>query len=278
MASKRLFLFTSLGVAMLIMANILFYYYFPFSANTGNSLTFPPRLSKALVLFMPFENETLYNPTKTYDFSGKKNSGTVISALWNETGGPFHDGAFEFDGKNDRITIRDSKLLSPATASGFTVALWIKFDRTNFVGEGSGNNYVHFLGKGGNGDDYEYMFRQYNSSNAEGKNNRIAFYLFNRSGGLGVSGDLDEPITPHEWMFLTGVYNGTSVEIWKNGILKHSAPLTDYGIHLQKGNASLNLGTSDGDSYFKGSMDDVMIFRKALNETEIRALYAWAPH
>ncbi|MBX4212260.1 LamG domain-containing protein [Candidatus Pacearchaeota archaeon] len=274
--SKRLFLFTSIGVAMLFMADVLVYYYFPLFLQQETSIVPPESLTKGLILYMPFNNLSLYTPSKTYDLSGKRNHGSVIGPQWNSSEGPFHDGAFEFKGK-DKITIPDSPLLSPAIWDGFSVALWVKFDKTSFVGEGSGKDYIHFLGKGGNGNDYEYMFRQYNSSNAEKRPDRISFYMFNISGGLGVSADLDEPIPKNEWIFLVGVYNGTSVEIWKNGILKHQAPLSLYGINLQKGTAPLNLGTSDGDSYFTGSMDNVMVYRRALNQSEIRSLYLWRP-
>ena len=56
-------------------------------------------------------------------------------------------------------------------------------------------------------------------------------------------------------------------------MLKSTSPLNAYGIKPQHSKAPLQLGTSDGDSYFRGSLDELRIYNRALNTSEIMSLY-----
>src|SRR3989344_3044175 len=226
-----------------------------------------------LILYFKFDNQASYkeNGSFVYDFSAKGNNGRVYGAAWNRTGG-VRGGAFEFDGKDDKISIKDADSLSPSTTKHFTIAFWVKFKRTKFTGEGNVPDYLHFLGKGSADDGYEYVFRQYNSSNSEDRGNRISFYLFNLQGGLGSGGYVQEPING-DWNFYVGVLNGTRIQLWKNGVLKDSTPLSEYGVIIKNGKAPFNIGTLDGDSYFKGAIDELRIYNKSLSKKEIADLY-----
>lgn len=180
--------------------------------------------------------------------------------------------SFSFDGIDDAIIIPDNDNLSPSTSGNFTVSFWIKFKNTRFSSIGN-KNYLQFMGKGTE-DNYEFSFRQYNSSNSENKGDRVSFYLFNLSGGLGSGSFVQEPISTDDWVFLTAVYNGTNVEIWKNGALKDSDLLSEYGIISVNGKAPLIIGTLDGINYFKGEIKELHIYNKSLSSSEIFSLYA----
>lgn len=230
-------------------------------------------LGSKQVLNFKFNKQSAYgeSTSRVYDFSGKGNNGTVSGATWNKSGGQRVDGAFEFDGYNDKITVKDSNYLSPSTTKAFTVSTWVKFDRTAFVGEGSQKDYINFIGKGSAGN-HEYVFRQYNSSGKTA--NRISFSMYNLSGGNGATVYVQEPIKKGEWMHLVVTYNGTHLQMWKNGVLKNTTALKDYGIVPKNGAAALQIGTRDGSSYFKGSFDDFAIYNKALSSSEVRAIYS----
>ena len=232
-----------------------------------------------LVLYYKFNNQASYGESvnTVYDFSGRGHNAQVYGASWQSNGGKYGDGAFVFDGKNDKIVIPDNLDLSVATTGEFTIAMWTRFDRTTFTGEGYQRNYLHFLGKGGNGGDYEWMWRQHNASNREGRPNRISFYIFNLKGGLGTGSYFEDKIYLGEWMFITGVVRGKNVEIWKNGVRRDVDPLSNYNVVPRDGGAPANIGTSDGDSYFKGSADELRIYNRALSATEILALYKLDP-
>jgi len=87
---------------------------------------------------------------------------------------------------DDYIEIPSSDDFSVATTGELTVSLWIRpavliFPKT----EGGNQKYVHFAGKGEQGQ-HEWVFRIYSQDNLVGRANRISFYVFNLAGGEGV--------------------------------------------------------------------------------------------
>ena len=88
-------------------------------------------LDNGNVLHLSF-NEIFYDGKKVQvqDLSENNHNAVVYSATWNSTGGPSEKGAFEFDGKDDKITIKDNPSLSPSTTNNFAVSFWVKFDQT----------------------------------------------------------------------------------------------------------------------------------------------------
>ncbi len=207
------------------------------------------------------------------DISGEGNEGALYGATWIENSK--FNGAYKFDGKNDRISAGNPRELSLANTGQFSVSLWLNAHDTSFVGEGSTKDYIHFLGKGDKTNGYEFTFRQYNRSNSGGRNDRISFYVFNPEGGMGVGSYFQEKLRKGDWIHIVGVYDGKNIQIWKNGVLKDK----DYAgkIKPQITKAPLQIGTRDGRSYFKGELDEIRIFNRALTAQEIKELYKNKP-
>jgi hypothetical protein len=91
------------------------------------------------------------------------------------------DNAYlRFDGSRTYIEIPSSADFSIATTGELTVSAWIRptalvFPRT----EGrNGSRYIHWFGKGATGEQ-EWTFRMYSQDTADGRMNRISFYVFN---------------------------------------------------------------------------------------------------
>src|SRR3989344_1417002 len=175
--------------------------------------------------------------TNVFDFSRSNNNGTVSGASFNRAGGRDADGAFEFDGSNDKISVRDNNALSPSTRNALTISTWVRFDKTEFVGEGSQKDYINFLGKGQSGS-HEYTFRYYNSSSRNNAN-KISFSLYNLDGGYGTTVSVQEPINRGEWVHLVATYDGANVKLFKNGILKDSISARNVGVVPGNGRAPL---------------------------------------
>ncbi|MFA4960367.1 MAG: LamG domain-containing protein [Candidatus Pacearchaeota archaeon] len=164
--------------------------------------------------------------------------------------------------------------------NGLTVSYWIKPKLFNFEGEAEG--YVHFLGKNewGIAPNYEWVFRLYNDKawDSVSRSKRISFYVFNLTGGLGVGSYFQDDLKEDEWIHVVGVANGTHTLIYKNGILRdkdaYKPGLNGFvDIVPKNGNAPLRIGCADRESSFKGSLDEVMIFNRALSSEEIKNLY-----
>ncbi len=75
-----------------------------------------------------------------------------------------------------------------------------------------------------------------------------------------------------QWTHVAMVHNGTQDQIFVNGTLANQKATTGA---LKKTKFPLGIGYDpiDKGSFFDGSMDDVMIFNKALTAAEIKALY-----
>lgn len=226
-------------------------------------------LNKGLVLHLDFENESLTDSGARLflDGSREENDGLI-------TGGETVEGvkgdALEFNSVADKLIVADSDNFSIGE-DGMTILLWVRFDDTHFVGDGSGRDYVNFARKGEDGN-YEWSIREYNSSNGEGRGNRISFYVFNPEGGLGTGSYVQEDIVEGEWMHLAGVVRGNHVELWKNGEKEDSDSLREYSIIPGNGNAPVTFGSS-GNTPFHGAIDDVRIYSRALSMFEIKEIY-----
>lgn len=227
-----------------------------------------------LKLYFRFDKQPENNKF-VHDFSGNENNGIMYgNAEWNKAGGIFNDGAFEFDGMDDKIIVSDSDELSPSTYGGnFTVCFFIRFNNKNFIGEGSEKDYLNYLGKGNDRQGNEWLFRQYNSSNSEGRENRLSFYIFNKEGGLGAGSYFQDDIKENEWIFVAGILNGTHIKIYKNGELRSVNPISEYGIKMENTKANFNIGTYNSENFFNGSIDELRIYGRALNDLEVTELY-----
>lgn len=220
-----------------------------------------------LSLYLPFNSNV-------NDYSGNSFNGNIHGATFDSSGGKFGDGAYVFDGINDYIEIPDEPQFSPSNnGNSLTISAWIRPDSFSFRGESQGYN--HFMGKGGQNGDYEWMWRIYNSTAVDGvsRSKRISFYGFNLEGGLGAGSYFQDNLIENEWIFITGVFDGTNVKIYKNGVLRDTDPLSGYSIIFQDGTAPVRIGTSDSDSFFKGSIDEVRIYNRALSDAEILEIY-----
>jgi hypothetical protein len=176
-----------------------------------------------------------------------------------------------FNGTSDYVEVPDSAGLSVATTGSLTVSAWMRPDTLTFpTTEGSG--YVHWLGKGQTSQQ-EWVFRMYSQGNTEGRQNRISFYVFNASGGLGTGSYFEDPVTPGEWIHVVGVADGQSTHIYKNGALRDSDVYAGT-ITPQHGSAPFRMGTRDFQSFFEGGLARVRVWNRALSASEIGALYA----
>lgn len=225
------------------------------------------------VLHFNFNGETYdWEKQIIYDLSENGNNGLLFgSPAWIKFEGPKNDGAFEFDGVDDKIFVNHVPGLSPSTTRNFTIVFWIKFKTTVFA-DNQDKGYINFLGKAGL-NNYEFLFRQYNTSNSQRRPNRISFYLFNLEGGLGSGAYFQEPINTNEWIFITALYDGENIELWKDAILKQRVSVHQYNVMPNIGYAPLKIGTIDDKTFFSGYIDELQIYNRTLTQQEIINLY-----
>ena len=165
----------------------------------------------------------------------------------------FFDYSVKFDG-NQFITLPDTERLGLKNSS-FSVSAWIK--GSDFPGGGSDND------KSILGTDYA------------GSNKTLHLVVRDGKPYMGFYGnDLDSGVVlrPNVWYHVIFRYDKDKGEqsIYINGELKKSRT----GAAAFQGEGAVYLGRSRGGYGFKGWIDDVRIFRRALTLDEIRALYS----
>ncbi|NGF57722.1 LamG domain-containing protein [Parapedobacter sp. SGR-10] len=179
--------------------------------------------------------------------------------------------ATRFNGENSYIDIQHKDYLSIATTGEFTVSVWMRIETLNFSRTQTSEPYVHWMGKGRSGK-HEYVFRIYNKDSY--RPNRISGYAFNLSGGLGSGASFQHALSIGEWIHICIVYDfaNNTIKIYRDGTHRNTGHFTDYEVIPQMGDAPLCIGTRDFASFFKGVLDDLRIYNRALTDEEVQQL------
>ena len=201
--------------------------------------------------------------------------------------------ALHFNGIDSVLTIPDDADFSVDTTGFLSVSVWVRPEGTSLTDDDEllfantqGSGYVHWLGKGeasGKHGNREWSFRIYSADNTERPNrhNRMSFYLFGYSGGLGPGCYVEDAVVTGTWMHLVAAVSRPEQRIWwyKNGELRDSVgfgPADSYPIpdeDLRNGSAPVRMGSQDGRSFFRGAIDDVYVYNRVLSAAEILGLY-----
>ncbi|MBN1559131.1 T9SS type A sorting domain-containing protein [candidate division KSB1 bacterium] len=187
------------------------------------------------------------------DASGNANDSDLYNGAW--AAGYTGNGVL-LDGIDDYGRIPSSSSLD-ISGNGVSVSLWTKLallpnelpGSYGPIYDSESDNYVIYEDKNSN----ELRFKVTTTAGAE------------RPGIPGAK------LHAHEWLHVVGVYDGSRAMIYLNGELQDSHPLTGT---VRPGQTAL-IGQSAG-SFFKGCIDDIQIFSRALSEQEIQFLYSGA--
>jgi hypothetical protein len=162
--------------------------------------------------------------------------------------------AFNFTGDPAQsVKVPNSPSLEPAAVS---VSAWVKSS-----GPG-GSTYV--VSKGANG----CFAASYGMYTAGG----LSFYISNASGSIALSPAAGGAIWNDAWHHVIGTFDGSAVRLFVDGteVGTGTATSTKIGYNLPTGN-DLYIGTYHGscDLPFKGAIDDVQIYNKAIAVTGV---------
>jgi len=92
------------------------------------------------------------------------------------------------------------------------------------------------------------------------------------NGGVLYGVDAQTPLSLNQWYHVVFTYNGSSCGIYINGILDHSVPTS---VTIDSSMYNLYMGGFQGDVWetFNGTLDEVCIYNRALNSSEIKEHY-----
>jgi hypothetical protein len=176
------------------------------------------------------------------------------------------------------LTIPDASELSVATTGALTVEAWLRPSTLQFSDvEDDDHDYVHWLGKGTDGDQ-EYAARMYSLDNSEDRPNRISGYVFNRRGGEGAGSNFEDRVATDEWIHFALTINTDDsdpdfptgyVQVYKNGELRDKDALEDYDIVPEPGPEPLRVGTRDFKSFFEGAIGKVAVYDREVTGEQL---------
>ncbi|MFH1421036.1 MAG: LamG domain-containing protein, partial [Candidatus Aenigmatarchaeota archaeon] len=233
---------------------------FIFSWNTTNYVYY----NESLVLMMNLNNisEIGDSDVKAMDLSRYQNNGTLNGAVYNASG--VYGKSVYFDGMNDNITIPNSASLN--LQGPLSVEAWVYP-----IGNDAGPAYYYILSK-----ESEY-------SNGYGLTIYItdAYYMqFYTAQGEGYPYEARWNFGPttsiqNRWFYVVGVFNGTHNLIYINGTLKGSVVAKASGSTAAYPLVIGHTGRwqSAAELNFSGNIDEVRIWNRTLNATEIRQYY-----
>jgi len=211
-----------------------------------------PTCQNGLIAYWDFNGDAV-------DSSGNGNDGTVNGAIL--TSGVLGQ-AYEFDGADDYVNFTSS--LPPGSATKLTVSKWFKLDNYH-------NNYRGIWGK--------YISDSSRIGEEVYKDGSLYFVMGN--GANGYSYSPPGTISLDQWYHTIIVYDGDGasnddkVKVYVNGV---NQSLIHDNIPSSLFSSSLDFKVGDSSvtgihAPFDGIVDEVSIWDRALNPTEISQLY-----
>lgn len=250
--------FNSLNLA----ANTTYYYKAKAEDNAGNLSDFSATISATTQPAPPVSaylkaawgfNEG--SGTATGDASGNNNTATINGASpW--AGGKYGSG-LSLNGAGNYLSMPNSSSLDIA-GSEMTVSLWLNPQQSP-----SSDSII--LGKFWNAATWTDPYYQYGLELWSGQ----PVFLIGTTTGLKYATMGSNVAFDGQWKHLTVVYNGADAKFYLNGTLVSTQPLS--GAIVARGNA-MNIGADQSVSqFFKGGLDDLRVYNKALTAAEITA-------
>jgi len=187
--------------------------------------------------------------TQVLDKSGQNNTGTRTGGT-SATVGKLGQ-AMKFNGSSN-ITFTSTLLNITGPVS---VSAWVKV--------GAFSDYQMIVARGqGNAQSTQYELRIDPGGTAD-------FLITNGSSAFNATKSVGEAGV---WKHIIGVFDGTTLKVYVNGIKGTDATLTGTQSTTTQG---FEIGSRAGGSYkINGSIDDVRVYSRALSASEVRQLYS----
>lgn len=216
-------------------------------------------LSIGLIAYYPFNNSGV-------DVSGHGNNGTLfnISTVPDRHGNL--NAAYHFDGNSSYISVPDKQELR-LNNTDFTLNAWIKLDAYNTTSYLSA-----IMSKRFSGINNGWLWGINGALNIP---NGAAYY---GPGGGNADAIGNTVVNTGQWHMVTSVYSlaNQQLSIYIDGVLDHTisniltaGASTTALLYIGKDSQ----GTSGNFYYFQGAMDDIRIYKLALNPSAVQQLY-----
>lgn len=168
----------------------------------------------------------------------------------------------KLDGINDYVSVANNPSLQ--VTSDVSLSIWMKSNGDL----GDSNAYGGLIGKTAFGGDIGYGLRIYNSS--------YEFIVRQTNGQFKRSVRNSTPkIVDGLWHHIVGIANSSdgTVRVYVDGILQTNTIQTGFTGAIQSNNYELAFGRDYGNAYFNGTLDEGVVWNRAISESEVMQLY-----
>lgn len=219
-------------------------------------------LTNGLVAFYPLNGDASDSSSNSLD-------GTLIgtSSTSNRFGNS--NSAISFNGSSDAITVAHNSLLN--LTSDKTISVWYKItDSSNF------NPYPTLIYKKGS-TDYPTFGLYFREDNGYGASRFRPCFIQGSTINKEVYTKERYRDYVNQWVHVLISYSSSDgyMRIYFNGVLSDSLSAPAFVSNTSTESLQIGRGNSANFSanYFKGSLDDIRIYNRVLNDAEINAVY-----
>jgi hypothetical protein len=195
------------------------------------------------------------------DVSGNGNNGKQInmSTTTSPIAGISGQG-LKFNGSNNSINVPDATSLNFDGSKDFTISAWIKptaldSSQRDVVSKGDNSNW-----------GYDFL---------TWTDNTFAFRIIDTTPSAAEIRVFTGALTANQWQHVVGVYTAnTNLKIYLNGVLANTTN-TDSSVSIRSSvGTSMSLGSFNNSSqFFRGELDEIRIYNRALSGAEVFELY-----
>ncbi len=162
--------------------------------------------------------------------------------------------AFSFDGVDDYVMVPSSAALDP-TATASLVA-WVYFDQLPSVA----GHFMYVAGKSGGGTDLDIQAQT---------DNRLYFYV---AAGFYVASTT--VVQTGQWYHVVGTYTASNqLKMYVNGVLENTVAIVGVTRGMNGNPFAIGQSSVWGGRFFKGRIDEVSLFNRALSDSEVQGIY-----
>ncbi|HEX5218115.1 MAG TPA: LamG-like jellyroll fold domain-containing protein [Verrucomicrobiae bacterium] len=178
------------------------------------------------------------------------------------------DRTFSFDGTNGYVQVPNSTLFQP---TNLTIECWVRFSGLDSAGSGPAAGVQYLIFKQ---NSRATSFEGFDLGKTRVSGNDVFRFVVSSATGQSVSIHSTTLISTGVWYHVAAVRGSNFMQIYVNGVLERQTNVT---FAQNYGSLPLYFGTSGQASWdrrFKGDLDEVALYDRALSSNEIAAVFA----